>query len=360
MRKELQLPQYIKLTIGLFGIVLLVFVLIMTKAILIPVTFGLIFSFLLHPLCCKLEKWHIPPSLAAIICIFFIFVLLSVLIFFASIQMTHLMEDLPRLKLKFDELALQGIAMMKEFTGWSYTKTHDVLNDSINETFNQGGSVVANTLSVTSSAVSFFIILLISTFFFLYYRIFFKVFVYKVFKSYNSRYVKNILIRIQSVVQNYIVGLVTVIAIIGTLNSIGLLILGIKYAIFFGILGAILNVLPYIGVMLGGLLPAVYALVTKDSLLYPLGVIGIYWFVQILEANFITPNIVGSKVSLNPFAAILAIIIGEQIWGIAGMILAIPVLAICKVIFDIVEPLKPIGYVLGEPGSEKEKKKSLL
>jgi predicted PurR-regulated permease PerM len=360
MKKEIYLPQYIKLTIALFGVVLLIFVLIMTKAVLVPVTFGLIFSFLLHPMCCRLEKWHLPPPLAAVICICFVFAILGCLIFFASIQLTHLMEDLPRLKMKFDELTLESISQLKEITGWSYTKTHDVLNNSINETFNQGGSFIANTLSITTSAVSFFIILLVSTFFFLYYRVFFKVFVYKVFKSYNSRYVKNILIRMQSVVQNYIVGLVTVIAIIGTLNSIGLFFLDIKYALFFGVLGAILNVLPYIGVLIGGLLPAVYALVTKDSIWYPLGVIAIYWFVQILEANFITPNIVGSKVSLNPFAAILAIIIGEQIWGVAGMILAIPVLAICKVIFDIVEPLKPIGYVLGEPGTEKQRRKSLL
>lgn len=168
------------------------------------------------------------------------------------------------------------------------------------------------------------------------------------------------MLRIQSVVQNYIVGLATVIAIIGILNSIGLFALGIKYALFFGLFGALLNVVPYVGVLLGGLLPTVYALITKDSVWYPIGVIGIYWIVQILEANFITPNIVGSKVSLNPFAAIVAILVGEQVWGIAGMILAIPLLAICKVIFDIIEPLKPIGFVLGEPGSEKEKSKSLL
>jgi predicted PurR-regulated permease PerM len=360
MRNELQIPQYIRLIIGLFGAVLFVFVLIMTRQILIPVTFGLIFSFLLHPLCCRLEKLHIPPSLAAVLCIVFIFLIIGVLIFFVSIQLNNLLEDLPKLKTKMDELTLQGIETLKGITGWSYTKTHEVINNSINDSFAESGNLVSRTLATTTSAISFFIILFVSTFFFLYYRIFFKLFIYKVFKSYNQRYVKNILMRMQAVVQSYIVGLVTVIAIIGTLNSLGLLILGIKYALFFGFVGAILNIIPYIGVALGGLLPAVYAFITKDSIWYPLGVIGVYWLVQIMEANFITPNIVGSKVSLNPFAAILAIIIGEQIWGIAGMILAIPMLAICKVVFDIVGPLKPLGFVLGEPGSEKEKSKTLL
>jgi len=360
MKNVLHISPFIRMIIGLFGIVLIVFILIMTKAILIPLTFALIFSFLLHPLCRKLEKMHVPPPLAALLCIIFIFILLGGIIFLVSLQVSNLTADIPVLKTKVESLLNDFLIKFGHLFGWSHATTKDVLNESLNNSINEGGSVITTTVSITSSAITTFIILLVSTFFFLYYRMFFKQFVYKIFKGYNHRYVKQVMIQMQSVVQNYIVGLATVIAIIGILNSLGLFILGVKYALFFGLFGALLNVIPYVGVLVGGLLPTIYALITKDSLWYPVGVIGIYWTVQILEANLITPNIVGSKVSLNPFAAILAILVGEQIWGIAGMILAIPVLAICKVVFDTIEPLKPIGFVLGEPGSEKQKRKSLL
>lgn len=360
MKNVFYIPKYIQIIIGLFGLVLITFILIMAKAILVPITFALIFSFLLHPICRRLENMRLPPALAALLCIIFIFALLGGIIFLVSLQVSNLIADLPTLKTKLESLLHDFMINFGHLFGWSQNTTKEFLNESINQSIGEGGGVISTTVSVTSSALTFFIILLVATFFFLYYRMFFRHFVYKIFKGYNARYVKNIMIRMQSVVQSYIVGLATVIAIIGLLNSIGLFALGIKYALFFGLFGALLNVVPYIGVLIGGLLPTIFALITKDSIWYPLGVIGTYWIVQILEANFITPNIVGSKVSLNPFAAILAILVGEQIWGIAGMILAIPILAIFKVVFDIIEPLKPLGFVLGEPGTDKEKSKSLL
>src|SRR5690606_27996813 len=146
-----------------------------------------------------------------------------------------------------------------------------------------------------------------------------------------------------------ILGLFTVIVIIAVLNTVGLFALGIKHAIFFGALSAILTIISYAGVFLGSLLPAIFALVTKDSLWYPVGVIGIFAVVQFLEGNFITPNIVGNQVSVNPFAAIVGLLIGGMMLGATGMIFAIPLLAIIKVICDGVESAKPIGYLIGSP-----------
>jgi len=140
--------------------------------------------------------------------------------------------------------------------------------------------------------------------------------------------------------------------IVGVLNTTGLMILGIEHAMFFGALAAVLTIIPYIGVFIGSLLPILFALVTKDSLWYPVGVALIFWIVQFLEGNFITPNVVGGRVSINPFAAILALFFGGMIWGAIGMILSIPVLAITKVIFDTVPPLNPYGFLLGNPPDE--------
>jgi predicted PurR-regulated permease PerM len=151
-----------------------------------------------------------------------------------------------------------------------------------------------------------------------------------------------------------------VILIVAVLNITGLLILGIDYAFFFGALGALLTIIPYVGIFIGALLPILMSLVTKDSAWYAVGVAGIFFFVQILEGNFITPNVVGSKVSINPLVAIVGLILGGMLWGAPGMILAIPFMAVIKVIFDSVEGLRPYGFVLGDSEEVQAENKDLV
>jgi len=141
---------------------------------------------------------------------------------------------------------------------------------------------------------------------------------------------------------------VSVMVIVGILNSIGLLILGIEYPFFFGFLCALLLLVPYVGIIIGSILPALVALATKDSYWYAVGVIGIFGFIQFLEGNYITPKITGTKVSLNAFVSILSIILFSMLWGIPGMILALPITASLKVIFDNTKNMKNIGFLLGE------------
>ena len=132
----------------------------------------------------------------------------------------------------------------------------------------------------------------------------------------------SILTKIYEVVHSYLTGLVTVTLIVGTLNTIGLLVLGIDYAVFFGFLAAALLVIPFIGILIGSILPIIIALITKDSPMYAVGVAGVFVFVQFLEGNFITPQIVGSKVSINGLVAIIALLLGSALWGLAGMALS--------------------------------------
>jgi len=189
-------------------------------------------------------------------------------------------------------------------------------------------------------------------FFMLYYKENFKHFIKKVDRSKDNN-LTNISEEIKEMVHNYIVGLSIVITIIAFLNSVGLAILGIKYAFFLGVLSAILTIIPYIGVFIGGLLPFLVALLTKDSFFYPLAVVGLMAIVQFLEGNFITPNIVGSKVNVNPLAAIVALVIAGKVWGILGMILAIPITGITKIIFSHYDRLKPYAILLESSSSDR-------
>ena len=126
-----------------------------------------------------------------------------------------------------------------------------------------------------------------------------------------------------------------------------MLLLGINYAVFFGVLISMLAIIPYFGIMAGAAVAAIYTLLTTDSLWYPTGVLLINVVVQFLEGNFITPNIMGSKLQLNPFAVIIFLFLGSFVWGAVGMILSVPILAITKMICDQIESLKPYGRLLG-------------
>ena len=134
--------------------------------------------------------------------------------------------------------------------------------------------------------------------------------------------------------------------IVGVLNSFGLLALGIKHAILFGMLTAIMTIVPYVGIIISAMLPISVAFLTKDSLWYPLAVIGVFSFVQYLEANVIFPKVVGAQLNVSTWATLVAIIAGGIVWGVAGMVLFIPFVAILKIITDHLEEGKSINILL--------------
>lgn len=150
----------------------------------------------------------------------------------------------------------------------------------------------------------------------------------------------------QTTIQKYLYGLLMVIGILAVLNSVGLLIIGIDYAIFWGIMAAFLAVIPYIGTTLGGTLPFLYALATADNWWQPVAVVGMYMVIQQIEGNIITPNVIGNSVSINPLVALLSILLGGFVWGISGIILAIPAIAIVKIVLEHNNRTKPIAFLL--------------
>jgi predicted PurR-regulated permease PerM len=156
------------------------------------------------------------------------------------------------------------------------------------------------------------------------------------------------------VVQYYIIGMMKVMAILAVLNTAALYLIGVKHALFFGLFAALLNVIPYLGPFLGAILPVIFAFLTMDGLVYPFLVIICFTVIQLVESNFLTPKIVGSNVNLNALITFLGLLVGGAIWGVIGMILIIPTLAILKRIFELRESTKPFSYLFGEEETEKE------
>jgi predicted PurR-regulated permease PerM len=197
-------------------------------------------------------------------------------------------------------------------------------------------------------------LVLIFTFFFLLYRDHFVNVVQKIYRDSESELVLARIVKLRKLLITYIVGVVKVMGILIVLNLIAFASLGIKHAIFFAVIGAILNIIPYVGPFIGALLPMAYSFLTKDSLFYPIAVIVCYQIIQFIEGNILTPKIVGGNVNLNPFITILGLLIGASIWGVAGMILIIPVMAILRQIFEWNEDTKPFAVLLGEEKPKEE------
>jgi predicted PurR-regulated permease PerM len=181
----------------------------------------------------------------------------------------------------------------------------------------------------------------------LYYQPLLSEFIHKLFGANNGVQVAEILVETKAIIQSYLSGLFIEFVLVAVLNAAGLLLLGINYAILLGIIGALLNVIPYIGGIVAVALIMAVALVTKSGL-YALYALAVILFIQFIDNNYIIPKIIGSKVKLNSFICLVAVLLGDALWGVPGMFLSIPLTAIVKLIFDRIESLKPWGYLLGD------------
>ena len=207
---------------------------------------------------------------------------------------------------------------------------------------------------VTFKTLIGIIIISVYVFLMLLYRHIFINFVRKV--SPQKQEAENVSRQVANVSKQYLAGRLIVIGIVAVINSVGLTLIGIKQGIFFGVLAALLDLIPYIGVIIGAGLPLIMSIINHQSWWPFFAVLGLFVFVQLLENYFLTPKIVGSKVRLNPLFTLMAVLVGGYIWGVAGMILFIPFLGMLKIVFDHIEALHPYGYLIGDPESRTEKK----
>jgi putative heme transporter len=311
--------------------------LILTKDIVMPIAFAALFSVVLLPLVKRFEKktGRIFSIVLVLLIAFSVMILVS---WFVVAQLSSLAQSLPDLEDKFYGLIN---STSDRVTEWLKIDTHEqtqILQDGLKNMSTYLGTLLLST----SYFAYFFIQVPIYIFLFLLYRERFKDFLLAIRPGSELKWKDEI----QVVVRGYISGLTLVTLIAGVLNSIGLLLLGIEHAIFFGFFSGLLTMIPYVGITIGAALPALVALLTKDSAWYAVGVVALHGLVQFLEGNLITPKITGSKISINALAAIVALLVGGKIWGIAGMILAVPAVGILKILVSYSPSLKPFVILL--------------
>ncbi|MBT1704840.1 AI-2E family transporter [Chryseosolibacter indicus] len=328
---------------------LFITLIVLCRDIIIPLAFAGLLAVVMLPLVKRIEK-KTGTTWAVIIVLVGGIIVFSFLGWLLVNQIIGLVNDLPNLESKTDQFLETTQQTVQERLGIDTKEQNNMVQDFLKSVSTYLGTV----LLTTSNTLSTLIQIPIYIFLFLIYREKFKLFFLSIIPNDDDEltWKKDI----ENVIQGYISGLMLVTLIIAALNTIGLLILGIDHAIFFGILSGVLTIIPYVGIFIGALFPVLMALITKDSALYALGVIIVFTVVQFLEGNFITPRITGSKVSINALAAIIALLIGGKILGIAGMILAVPSIGILKIILSYSAHLKPFVILLGDDNGKENGK----
>lgn len=346
-----QYPFFIKSTVVLFGIILLVYSLLNLRDILVPLSFALIIAILLNPVVTKLQNRKVPSVLAITIALLLGIVFFVGVIYFLSSQIAQFGETLPVLQQKF-------ALILKDLQGWlesSFGLSIKKQVQLVNEGLNNSKALIGSTVGTALGTLAILFLLPVYVFLFLLYKSLIVNFLYEVFAEENSKNVRQILTQTKTAIQSYMVGILLEAIVVAILNSTALLILDVKYAILIGVMGALLNMLPYIGGIIAIALPVLMATVTKDGYSTQLGIVIAYAIIQFVDNNILVPRIVSSKVKINAMVSILVVLLGGALWGIAGMFLSIPFVAVLKIIFDRVDGLKPWGKLLGDevPTSHK-------
>jgi putative permease len=354
MASSKQNPFYTKLAMVLISLIALFYIAILGKTVLVPLIFGLLFSVMLLPMANFFERrLHFPRSLASLVSVLILVFSLAGMLYLVGSQISSLAEDWPQFK-------QQVSGSVADLQRWISTKFHirikqqmTYVNTATSKLLETGGSVLGDVVVSFSSVLLTLVFILIDTFFLLYYRRLIIHFLVAVFKEENSVLVYDVLAHIQSRIRQYILGLLLEMVIVSVATCLALWILGVKYAILLGLITGLFNIIPYIGIFTATLLSTLVTFATAGAtklLLVIATILGIH----LVDSNILLPVIVGSKVRINAFITVLGVIIGNAVWGIAGTFLAIPIIAIAKIVFDRIEPLKPWGYLFGDERDEKE------
>jgi predicted PurR-regulated permease PerM len=339
-----QYPFYFKVTVILFGIILFVYALFNLQAILIPLAFAMIFSILLNPVFNWLQKHKISRIPAIIITLLSAFILFGGIMYFLSSQVARFGDTLPLLKQKFSSLLTAFGQWLQVHFGLTIKKQVELMNEALNNS----KALLGSTVSTALGTIGIVLLLPVYIFLFLFYKPLILNFLFEVFAEENSKQVSEILNQTKTAIQSYMVGLLLEAMIVAILNSTALLILGVEYAILLGVIGAILNMLPYIGGIIAIALPVLMATITTEGYNTQLGILIAYVIIQFIDNNILVPRIVSSKVQINALISIIVVLLGGSLWGVPGMFLSIPFVAILKIIFDRVPDLKPWGKLLGD------------
>ena len=325
------------------------------KSIFIPLSAGLLLSFILLPAVRLLEKKGINPSVSIALVIVLLVSVLGTILYLYGNQIVTIIKEFESFQKKLFNTVSDVVNFINsQFDLKNKLETPEVIREA-KELIKKGdydlvGTVVKKVLTSLGNVL----IIIVFAILFLSYRKGLK----KAIKSFGAGFKEKedlgIAVNEASTVgRNYVLGVMLLIVVLTALNTTGLLIIGIDYPLFFGFLPAALSIIPYFGSIIGASVAVIYAFFNYDSMFYPLSVIGLFWLSQILESNYLNPKIVGGNLKINILFVIIFLLTGQMLWGLPGLILAVPLMAIFKIFCQHFPPLKPVALLIGSEVHEK-------
>ena len=335
--------------IGLFAI------LILAKAVLIPIAFAFLTAFIIFPVFRKLESRGANEIVSAFISILGLLLIIGGAIFLFSNQIIQLSKELSDFKLIILNVFTDATLFInKNFEFLPQLEKGELLENIKNRLSESSGALISQTFNSTANIIFGLLTSLVFTFLILIYRKGLLKAMVSFFDEKHREKASKMFKSVQQVGQQYLFGMIIIILILGLANSFGLWIIGIDNPFLFGFLAAFLALIPYAGTSLGAAIPIIYSMITYDSIWIPISIAIFFWFVQVIESNFLTPKIVGGNLKINALTSILSIIIGASVWGIAGMIIFLPLASMLKVVCEEYDELKPVALLMGEQNENKQ------
>jgi len=358
--KDFKLPLYAKASILLIGLFAFAAMLYIAREIIVPLILAVFIAIVLHPVVNFMVRRKLNRILAITLTLALTFVVIAAFVGLLFSQISMFSESWPSLVDKFTALLNQSVTSASGYLDINPEQIQAWITKTKSEIVNTSSAALGQTIVVVGSGLVVLFLLPVYVFLILFYHPILIEFIHRLFGPAEQSQVNKIITQVKTVIQRYLIGLLIEAVIVATLNTTALLILGIDYAIILGIIGALLNVIPYIGGLVAVALPMMVAVVTKSTAWYAIYVLAAYYFIQLVDNNYIVPKIVASKVKINALFSIIVVLAGNALWGITGMFLSIPLLAIVKLICDNIEALKPYGFLLGDTMPSMLKIKPLL
>ncbi len=338
-------PFYKRLAFNLFSVTTIGVVLHVGSSIVTPLLFAILLAVLLLPGIRFFEKGGFNRVCAILFTMALALTIIFSVVYFLSRQVFDFLGDFDMIQERFNVLSSTLQHWVKSQFGITITRQNQYIQHT-KENMDAAAILGSTVISITS-LLSYVILLPIYTFLILYYRDLIKQFLVSVFKYKHADNVREILYESRAVSQRYIVGLMTDMGIVFALYATGFLVLGVQYALFMAVMAAVLNLLPYIGMIIANFVCMLITLLLSENLSDVFWVGAIILFVHFIDNNILLPRIVGSRVKINALVTLVGVLVGGAICGVPGMFLSVPGLAVLKVIFDRIDELKPYGLMLG-------------
>jgi len=326
---------------------------------LIPVALAAVFSMLFIRFCNWMESKGLKRGLASFICIALFLLVIAVIVLLMSWQLSSLSDSMDEMKNRLIELFNNVRSWVSKTVGISFKQQEKMIKEQGTSGAGSAGSLA---MSFASGAFGFLVSAMLVTvymFLFLFYRSHIKNFILKLSNHGDKHLADEIVHKSGNVAQKYLSGLGAMIGILWIMYGIGFSLIGVENAIFFAVLCGILEIIPFVGNLTGTSITVLSVLVQGGDTKMIIWVLVTYFVVQFLQTYILEPLVVGEQVSINPLFTIMSIVVGEMVWGIAGMVLAIPLMGIFKIICDHVPDLQPYGFLIGPP-VKKERRQSLI